>query len=63
MGRPPMQNTEKKENITGVRLRGEERVLIQMAADASGKKLSEWMRNVLVAAASSELNSKPINAS
>ena len=58
-----MKNTEKKERITGVRLRSDERLLIQMAADANGKKLSEWMRNVLVKTASSELNSRPITAS
>ncbi len=58
-----MKNTEKKEKITGVRLRSDERLLIQMAADANGKKLSEWMRNVLVNTASTELNSRPINAS
>ncbi len=52
-----MKTTEKKGKVTGVRLRTEERLLIEMAADASGKKLSEWMRNVLVDAASFQLRS------
>lgn len=47
--------SEKKAQITGVRMRPEERALLERAASKSNQKLSEWMRNVLVESASAQL--------
>ena len=55
-GRPTIQNTEKKAKITGVRLRDEERTLVELAASHKKQKLSVWMRNVLVSSATEELH-------
>ena len=62
-GRPPLLEADKKAQITGVRLRPEERTLLERAASKSDQKLSEWMRNVLVQTASNQLESGRINAS
>jgi uncharacterized protein (DUF1778 family) len=63
LGRPALLESQRKAQITGVRLRPEERVLIESAADMSGQKLSEWIRNVLVAAANGALHDGRINPS
>jgi len=62
LGRPPLLEAQKKGKITGVRLRDEERSLVEKAAEKSGQGLSEWMRKVLVNAAHAEIASKRINA-
>ena len=58
-GRPPLLEAEKKAQITGVRLRPEERTLLERAASKLDQNLSEWMRNVLVETASKQLKSIP----
>jgi hypothetical protein len=63
-GRPRIDGSQKKAQIAGVRLRAEERELLEKAACKRELKLSEWMRKVLVSSAKTELRSKaPINAS
>jgi len=63
MGRPTLLTAQKKAQIAGVRLRPDERELLEKAAVKSGEKLSGWMRNVLVIAAENELKSARINKS
>jgi uncharacterized protein (DUF1778 family) len=48
IGRPRLSTKEKKGQITGVRLRGEERLLLEKAAAKSSQKLSDWMRDTLL---------------
>ena len=55
IGRPTLKKEDRKAKITGMRLRGEERELMEKAAAKRNKKLSEWMRNALVSAALTEL--------
>jgi uncharacterized protein (DUF1778 family) len=54
MGRPKLSANEKKGQITGVRLRSEERELLERAALGQKQKLSEWMRETLLSRASKE---------
>ena len=42
----------KKTQIVAVRLRAEERELLDRAAERSDKQLSEWIRETLISAAS-----------
>jgi len=51
LGRPKLSDQEKKGQITGVRLRTEERELLEKAASISSQKLSEWMRETLLSRA------------
>jgi uncharacterized protein (DUF1778 family) len=55
LGRPPLKNAQKKVKLTALRLRSDERELLEKAAANRREKLSQWMRNVLVGAATSEL--------
>ena len=48
MGRPKLSEDEKKGQITGVRLRDEERQLLETKARSEGKTLSAWMRDAVV---------------
>jgi len=59
LGRPPLLKAQKKGKITGVRLREDERALVEQAAQNNGKRLSDWMRNVLVNAAKYEMKIDP----
>lgn len=43
-----MAEDEKKGHITGVRLRDEERQLLEKKAESEGKTLSEWMRGAVM---------------
>ena len=51
-GRPRLSTKEKKDQITGVRLRGDERLLLERAAANSEQKLSDWIRETLLRRAS-----------
>ena len=51
LGRPPLLEAQKQGKITGVRLRGDDRALVEKAAYLDGKKLSAWIRLTLLAAA------------
>jgi ATP-dependent DNA helicase RecG len=48
MGRPKMSEDAKKAQITGVRLRDEERLLLEKKAQSEGKTLSAWMRDAVI---------------
>ncbi len=62
-GRPPLKESQKKAQIAGVRLRPEERSLLEKAAALHDQTLSTWMRNILVTSAANELNTEtPIKA-
>lgn len=50
-GRPELPPDEKQGKITAVRLRTEERQLVENAAEGSNQKLSEWMRIALISKA------------
>ncbi|HEY2328984.1 MAG TPA: DUF6290 family protein [Verrucomicrobiae bacterium] len=50
LGRPKIPKAERKGQITGVRLRSEERELFEKAAASHGKTLSDWMRETLLSA-------------
>jgi ATP-dependent DNA helicase RecG len=47
-GRPKLSKKEKKGQITGLRLRDEEREILEKTASSEGKTLSAWMRETLV---------------
>lgn len=47
MGRPPKIPSERKDSVTPIRFRIEEKESYQTAADKSGLTLSEWIRQVL----------------
>jgi len=51
LGRPKLSAKEKKGQITGVRLRTEERKLLEQAASSKCQKLSHWMREALLSQA------------
>lgn len=48
IGRPKMSKDDKKGQVTGVRLRDEERELLEKKAHSEGKTLSAWMREAVV---------------
>jgi len=48
IGRPKLSDNAKMAQITGVRLRDEERKLLEQKAASEGKTLSAWMRDTLV---------------
>jgi uncharacterized protein (DUF1778 family) len=58
IGRPTLSEDEKQGKITAVRLRDEERGLLEKAAAVHGKRLSEWMRDVLVSSAKRQLRNE-----
>lgn len=55
LGRPELPDDEKQAKITAVRLREDERDLIENAAQGKSQKLSEWMRDVLISSARRQL--------
>jgi hypothetical protein len=55
IGRPVLSADEKQTKITAVRLRGDERGLLEKAAATHGQRLSDWMRQVLLGAAQRQL--------
>lgn len=54
-GRPKLQDEQKKAKITGVRLRVEEREMLEKAAAAQKQSLSDWMRDTLLQRAAAQL--------
>lgn len=50
-GRPKLKNNEKKGQIMGVRLRSDERALVEKAAANQSQSLSDWIRNTLLTVA------------
>jgi uncharacterized protein (DUF1778 family) len=55
LGRPKLSNGNKKAHITGVRLRAEERTLLERAASNQKKSLSDWIRETLLSRAARQL--------
>jgi uncharacterized protein (DUF1778 family) len=55
IGRPKLEKTEQKAQIIGVRLKNEERALIEKAASKSNKGLSAWTRETLLTAAALQM--------
>lgn len=47
-GRPRIKGSEKKAKITGVRLRDDERKMLEKEAKSKGNTLSAWIRNSLI---------------
>jgi uncharacterized protein (DUF1778 family) len=47
-GRPRLSTNELKAQITGVRLRTDERELFERAASEQNQNLSEWIRDTLL---------------
>jgi uncharacterized protein (DUF1778 family) len=54
-GRPKLSESQKKDQITGVRLRGDERELLEKAASIQRQSLSNWIRATLLAAAEGQI--------
>jgi uncharacterized protein (DUF1778 family) len=50
-GRPEMSEEEKRSVITQFRCTSEERELLEKAAEISGKKVSDWLREQAIRAA------------
>jgi ATP-dependent DNA helicase RecG len=59
LGRPKIEDSEKKERITGVRLRENERQMLERAASIQGKTLSAWIRTSLIENAESVASQQP----
>ena len=51
MGRPRLKKSEQKAQMIGIRLKSDERNLVEKAAAKSKQKLSEWTRTALISAA------------
>jgi uncharacterized protein (DUF1778 family) len=47
-GRPTLEKAKKKNRIVGIRLRDEDRGLLEAAAKTTKKTLSDWIRDVLI---------------
>src|ERR1700736_4255589 len=47
IGRPKIEDGEKKDFLTGVRFREDERRVLEKAAAQKGQTLSEWIRSSL----------------
>jgi hypothetical protein len=56
-GRPKLPEESRKLQITGVRLRQDERQKVEMAAHKRKQRLSDWMRDVLISSAEKQLRS------
>jgi uncharacterized protein (DUF1778 family) len=55
IGRPKLSSSQKKAEIAGVRLKPDERSLMEEAASQQNERLSEWMRKNLLSAAKRQL--------
>jgi uncharacterized protein (DUF1778 family) len=51
MGRPKLKKSEQKAEMIGIRLKSDERGLVEKAAAKSKQRLSEWTRKTLLTAA------------
>jgi uncharacterized protein (DUF1778 family) len=56
-GRPKLPAAAKKAQITGVRLRQNERELVEKAAARRSQSLSEWVRKTLISSAEEQIKS------
>ena len=56
MGRPKIANSEKKQQLTGVRLNKNDRKLIEDAATIKGQNLSSWIRETLIKTAQKQIS-------
>jgi uncharacterized protein (DUF1778 family) len=54
-GRPKLPEQSRKLQITGLRLRQDERKKVEMAAGQRNQKLSDWMRETLLSTAERQL--------
>lgn len=48
LGRPALPKEEVRKALIGVRVREDERDLVRKAAEAAGKSVSDWARDILV---------------
>jgi uncharacterized protein (DUF1778 family) len=55
MGRPKIKKSEQKTEMIGIRLKSQERNLVEKAAEKSKQRLSEWTRSVLISSAKSQI--------
>jgi uncharacterized protein (DUF1778 family) len=55
-GRPKLSDAEKKAQITGIRLKPDERRLLESAASSKKQNLSVWIRQTLMRAAQRQLS-------
>lgn len=55
-GRPELKPEDRKGKIVGFRVEPDDRKLLQQAAKNAKLKLSDWIRDRLLAAARSEVN-------
>jgi len=58
-GRPKLPEGSRKQQITGVRLRTDERTLVEKAAAGRNQKLSAWIRTTLVSTAHEQIEAQP----
>jgi uncharacterized protein (DUF1778 family) len=56
LGRPRLSKHEKKNQITGIRLRTEEREIVERAALRQSQRLSDWIRETLLSKAQRQLS-------
>jgi len=50
-GRPKLSANEKMNHILQVRMNTEDLAIVEKAAEASGKQISDWIRDILLAGA------------
>lgn len=58
LGRPKLPEKEKKGQMTGVRLRQDERELIEKAAASKKQTFSGWIRETLISSAHRQARAK-----
>jgi uncharacterized protein (DUF1778 family) len=58
-GRPKLSDEAKKGQITGVRLRSDERELLEKAAATKNQTLSGWIRDTLISSAMRQTKAIP----
>ena len=56
LGRPKLKKAQQKAEIIGIRLKSDERNVVEKAAAKSKMKLSEWTRETLLTAANLQVN-------
>lgn len=57
-GRPQMKPEDRKGKIVGFRVEADDQALIENAAKRANLRLSDWIRDRLVTAATAETNGK-----
>ena len=56
MGRPKLKKSEQKVEMIGIRLKSDERDLVEKAAAKSNLRLSEWTRKSLISLAKKQMS-------